>query len=95
MTVALKKVYDADQNVATEVNDLVAQAQHAFKEYQQFDQAQVNAICQAVVNAAIAHSRALAFLAWKETGRGNAEDKAIKNIYASQYIWNNIKDDKT
>ncbi|KRL13838.1 hypothetical protein FD09_GL001869 [Schleiferilactobacillus perolens DSM 12744] len=95
MTVALKKVYNADQNVATEVNDLVAQAQHAFKEYQQFDQAQVNAICQAVVNAAIAHSRALAFLAWKETGRGNAEDKAIKNIYASQYIWNNIKDDKT
>ncbi|HAY53121.1 MAG TPA: bifunctional acetaldehyde-CoA/alcohol dehydrogenase, partial [Lactobacillus sp.] len=91
----LKKVYDANESVATEVNDLVAGAQRAFKEYQEFDQQQVDAICQAVVNAAIVHSRVLAFLAWKETGRGNAEDKAIKNIYASQYIWNNIKDDKT
>ncbi|KRM29937.1 hypothetical protein FC91_GL000129 [Schleiferilactobacillus harbinensis DSM 16991] len=91
----LKKVYDANESVATEVNDLVAGAQRAFKKYQEFDQQQVDAICQAVVNAAIVHSRVLAFLAWKETGRGNAEDKAIKNIYASQYIWNNIKDDKT
>ena len=30
-----------------------------------------------------------------ETGRGIYEDKAIKNMYASEYIWNNIKHDKT
>ena len=30
-----------------------------------------------------------------ETGRGIDEDKAIKNMYASEYIWNSIKYDKT
>ena len=37
----------------------------------------------------------LAVDAANETGRGVAEDKAIKNIYASEYIWNNIRHDKT
>ena len=37
----------------------------------------------------------LAVSAANETGRGVAEDKAIKNIYASEYIWNNIRHDKT
>lgn len=34
-------------------------------------------------------------MAVEETGRGIYEDKAIKNMYASEYIWNNIKHDKT
>ena len=37
----------------------------------------------------------LAKMAIEETGRGVYEDKAIKNMYASEYIWNNIKHDKT
>ena len=37
----------------------------------------------------------LAKMAVEETGRGIYEDKAIKNMYASEYIWNNIKHDKT
>ena len=37
----------------------------------------------------------LAKLAYDETGRGIYEDKAIKNLYASEYIWNSIKDNKT
>lgn len=37
----------------------------------------------------------LAKLAVDETGRGIYEDKAIKNMYASEYIWNSIKYDKT
>lgn len=78
-----------------EVNTLVANAQLAFNTYSKFSQAQVDAVTSAVTAAARAHAKDLAFLAWKETGRGNAEDKAIKNIYASQYIWNSIKDDKT
>jgi acetaldehyde dehydrogenase/alcohol dehydrogenase len=34
-------------------------------------------------------------MAVDETGRGIWEDKAIKNMYASEYIWNSIKHDKT
>ncbi len=37
----------------------------------------------------------LAKMAVEETGRGIVEDKAIKNMYASEYIWNSIKHDKT
>ncbi|WP_125705559.1 aldehyde dehydrogenase family protein [Lacticaseibacillus daqingensis] len=77
------------------VNALVATAQTAFNAYQSFDQAAVDRVCAAVVASARQHAKDLAFLAWKETGRGVAEDKAIKNIYASQYIWNAIKDDQT
>lgn len=87
----------ADQTTAvqTEINGLVTDAQLAFNAYQHATQAQVDHICEAVVKAGLPHAKDLAFLAWKETGRGNAEDKAIKNIYASQYIWNSIKDEKT
>ncbi len=45
--------------------------------------------------AAEEHHMDLAVDAANETGRGVAEDKAIKNIYASEYIWNNIRHDKT
>ncbi len=91
---AIKQV-NKQADPAAEVNTLVGRAQLAFNAYSKFSQAQVDAVTSAVTTAARAHAKDLAFLAWKETGRGNAEDKAIKNIYASQYIWNSIKDDKT
>ena len=45
--------------------------------------------------AAVDQHMVLAKLAHEETGRGIYEDKAIKNLYASEYIWNSIKDNKT
>ena len=45
--------------------------------------------------AALDQHMPLAKMAVEETGRGIYEDKAIKNMYASEYIWNNIKHDKT
>lgn len=93
--VTVLKQPGAAADPAAEVDALVNQAEHAFNLYQTFTQAQVDHVTHAVVAAARAHAKDLAFLAWKETGRGNAEDKAIKNIYASQYIWNAIKTTKT
>ena len=64
-------------------------------EYSNYTQEQVDKIFKA---AAIAANRAriyLAKLAVEETGRGIYEDKAIKNMYASEYIWHSIKHDKT
>lgn len=92
---ALKTKETTQAAAEKEVNELVNNASLAFHTYSTFTQAQVDHVCEAVVAAALAHAKDLAFLAWKETGRGVAEDKAIKNIYASQYIWNAIKDDKT
>lgn len=86
---------DPKAAASKQINELVANAQLAFDQYQNFSQEQVDTICQAMVNATAAHSKDLAELAYKETGRGNTEDKAIKNIFASQYIWKQVKDDKT
>ncbi|MCD2256067.1 aldehyde dehydrogenase family protein [Agrilactobacillus fermenti] len=77
------------------INTMVSRSQDAFKSLRTFDQKQVDTICEAIADTARRHAKALAQLAYRETGRGNYEDKAIKNIYASQYIWNQIKDDKT
>ena len=63
--------------------------------YATYTQEQVDKICQAMALAAEEHHMDLAVDAANETGRGVAEDKAIKNIYASEYIWNNIRHDKT
>ena len=37
----------------------------------------------------------LAKLAWTETGKGVYEDKITKNLFATEYIYNSIKDAKT
>ncbi len=77
------------------INIMVDRSQEAFRTLKTFDQAKIDKICAAVADTARRHAKSLATLAYKETGRGNANDKAIKNLYASQYIWNQIKDDKT
>ncbi|AQP54699.1 bifunctional acetaldehyde-CoA/alcohol dehydrogenase [Vagococcus penaei] len=59
------------------------------------NQEQVDHIVAAMALAAIDQHMPLAKLAVEETGRGVYEDKSIKNMYASESIWNNIKNDKT
>ena len=34
-------------------------------------------------------------MAVEETGRGVYEDKVIKNMFATEYIWHDIKNEKT
>ena len=60
-----------------------------------FTQEQVDHIVHQMAMAALDQHMPLAKMAVEETGRGIYEDKAIKNMYASEYIWNNIKHDKT
>ena len=83
------------QNAQKLVDDLMAKSQAAFEQLRYYSQEQVDKICQAMALAAEEHHMDLAVDAAEETGRGVAEDKAIKNIYASEYIWNNIRHDKT
>ena len=83
------------QNAQNLVDDLIAKSEAAFEQLRYYSQEQVDKICQAMALAAEEHHMDLAVDAAEETGRGVAEDKAIKNIYASEYIWNNIRHDKT
>ena len=59
------------------------------------NQEQVDKIVYEMSLAAIDQHMPLAKLAVEETGRGVYEDKAIKNMFASESIWNNIKHNKT
>ncbi len=70
----------------------VRAAQRIFATY---TQEQVDKIFLAAACAANKQRIALAKLAVEETGMGIAEDKVIKNHYASEYIYNQYRDTKT
>ena len=67
-------------------------AQEIFSAY---TQEQVDAIFLAAAMAANKARIKLAKMAVEETGMGVVEDKVIKNHYASEYIYNAYKHEKT
>ena len=77
------------------IDQLVANAQKALEEYMKLDQEQVDKIVHAMALAGLDNHMPLAKLAYEETGRGVMEDKIIKNMLASEYIWHDIKYAKT
>lgn len=79
----------------TELNDLVARVKKAQREFANFSQEQVDAIFRAAALAAADARIPLAKLAVKESSMGIVEDKVIKNHFASEYIYNAYKDEKT
>ncbi|MGK0551023.1 bifunctional acetaldehyde-CoA/alcohol dehydrogenase [Enterococcus faecalis] len=95
MAKTMKKEEVPTINVQTMIDDLAAKANVALKEMESFDQEKVDHIVHQMAMAALDQHMPLAKMAVEETGRGVYEDKAIKNMYASEYIWNSIKYDKT
>ena len=77
------------------VDRLVQNAQQALKEYMELDQEQVDKIVHAMTLAGLDKHMLLAKMAYEETGRGVMEDKVIKNIFSTEYIWHSIKKQKT
>ncbi|MHB8899309.1 MAG: aldehyde dehydrogenase family protein [Thermoguttaceae bacterium] len=63
--------------------------------FSQFDQEQTDRIVRAVYEAAFRDRVRLAKLAHEETGMGRWQDKVIKNVVASQFVYDDIKDLKT
>jgi acetaldehyde dehydrogenase/alcohol dehydrogenase len=82
-------------DVAGMIDELAAKGAQALKGLEKLNQAQIDHIVHEMSMAALDKHMPLAKLAVEETGRGVYEDKAIKNMYASEYIWNAIKDNKT
>ena len=83
------------KDVQTVIDELAIKGVEALNEMANFTQEQVDHIVHQAAIAALDKHMYLAKLAVDETGRGIYEDKAIKNMYASEYIWNSIKYDKT
>jgi len=80
---------------SNQLNQLVARVKAAQKLYSTYSQQQVDAIFRAAALAAADARIPLAKLAAAESRMGVVEDKVTKNHFASEYIYNKYKDEKT
>ncbi|GAD81230.1 bifunctional acetaldehyde-CoA/alcohol dehydrogenase [Vibrio ezurae] len=78
-----------------ELDALVARVKAAQEEFSTFSQEKVDAIFRAASLAANQARIPLAQQAVAESGMGIVEDKVIKNHFASEFIYNKYKDEKT
>ncbi|WP_235804604.1 bifunctional acetaldehyde-CoA/alcohol dehydrogenase [Liquorilactobacillus capillatus] len=96
-----KKVLSAEEKAALMdearkyTDGLVSKAVVAEKEYATFTQEQVDKIVAAAALAGSEAALTLAHEAVDETGRGVVEDKDTKNRFATENVYNTIKNDKT
>ena len=74
---------------------LVAQARTAAAVFTQATQEDVDRVVKAMVLAGLEQSQYLARLAIEETKIGVLEDKAIKNMVATEFVYNYVKDKRT
>lgn len=86
---------DKDLISQQEARDAVEAAHRAFLTLSQYDQTQIDAICEAMAAAALADAQRLGRLAHEETGFGRPEDKQEKNRFAAQDIWGHFRGLKT
>jgi len=73
----------------------IKEVRSAQKKFSTFTQEQVDEIFRQAAMAANNSRIDLAKMAVEETGMGVVEDKVIKNHFASEYIYNQYKDEKT
>ncbi|TYQ17794.1 UNVERIFIED_CONTAM: acetaldehyde dehydrogenase /alcohol dehydrogenase AdhE [Acetivibrio alkalicellulosi] len=91
----MTKQQDKKLDINEMITTLVENGKKALDEYMKLDQEQINKIVHAMTIAGLNDHVRLAKLAVEETGRGVFEDKVIKNIFSTEYIWHSIKEEKT
>ena len=75
----------------TGIPELMARARVAAGVFGQLDQAQVDRIVEAVYRAGFDARVQLAQRAAEETGMGRWQHKVIKNVVATQFVWEDIR----
>lgn len=90
-----EKVLDNKLEAVKMIDTLVEKGQKALKEFQNFDQETIDKIVKEMALAGLDKHMYLAKLAVEETKRGVYEDKITKNIFSTEYVYHNIKYDKT
>ena len=78
-----------------ELMNKIEEVREAQREFSTFTQEQVDEIFRQSAMAANNARIQLAKIAVEESGMGIVEDKVIKNHFASEYIYNQYKDEKT
>ena len=84
-----------EEKAKLEVDELVAKGVVALAGFMQLDQEKIDYIVAKASVAALDQHGELALMAVKETGRGVFEDKAIKNLFACEFVVNDMRHLKT
>lgn len=97
---AEKKVVEAKVEITNEqidahIDGLVSNALKALEKFETFTQEQVDYIVAKCSVAGLDAHGVLAEAAVNETGRGVFEDKAVKNLFACEYVTSNLRHLKT
>ncbi len=77
------------------IDGLVQKASQAQSKFMEYNQERIDAIVKAMALAGVAKHMELARLAHEETGMGVYEDKITKNLFATEYVYHDIKNEKT
>jgi acetaldehyde dehydrogenase/alcohol dehydrogenase len=94
----LEETVDAEDGFRTpglDIPEIMAQASESAAVFRQLDQEQTDLIVAAVFRAGFDNRVKLAKQAWEETGLGRWEDKVVKNVIATRYVYKDIKDLRT
>ncbi|MGB6009409.1 aldehyde dehydrogenase family protein [Castellaniella sp.] len=83
--------YDKDLRSVQQARRLLEQCRAAQRQFASADAAQVDAICQAMSEAAYQEASRLGRMAHEETGYGNPEHKTVKNQHAAKAVWESIR----
>lgn len=83
---------DNDLLSVQEARILVENAREAQKALVAYPQEKLDKLVGCMAEAACHHARELAVMSWEETGYGKWQDKYIKNMFASDYVYRKIKD---
>ncbi|HHY26939.1 MAG TPA: acetaldehyde dehydrogenase, partial [Desulfitobacterium dehalogenans] len=83
---------DNDLLSVQEARILVENAREAQKILAAFPQEKLDKIVERMAAEVVNYSRELAVLSYEETGFGKWQDKYVKNIFASDYLYRKIKD---
>ena len=81
---------ETDNNILQEIDQLVKNGQKALEEFRTLDQEKIDYIVAKCSVAGLDKHGELALAAINETKRGVFEDKATKNLYACEYVVNNM-----
>jgi len=83
------------EELLKKADELLEKAVFAAAVFQQFDQEQTDRIVERVFKAGFNNRVKLAKMACEETGIGNWQHKVLKNVIATQMVYDDIKNEKT
>ncbi|MGL5244053.1 MAG: aldehyde dehydrogenase family protein, partial [Sarcina sp.] len=89
------ELLDKDLVSIQEVRNLIRNAKEAQKKLVNMSQDQIDRITKSISEAGYENAEKLAKMANNETGFGKWQDKILKNVFASQNVYESIKDTKT